>query len=246
MRSDSRQYGVTFCGQHTWSDLGLVVLDKKITFPKRDKAQIALPYSSRIIDLSSLYGLQPYAERTIELTFLIIDQETLSKDVLYNRWTKVINLFESPKGKSPLIDDIMPEYYYLAEMVNPPTWDEYRYHGKFTLKFDAYPFRIHVKPEGDDIWDTFNFESDVAQITKYEVNGSKDIELINIGTNEVQPTIVANANFVLITSTKTINISAGTTNPYLVPYPFVLPVGESKIYIQGTGTIEFQWHKELI
>lgn len=246
MKLDSRHYGVTFSGQHTWRELGLVVLDKKITFPKKDKAQITLPYSSKIVDLSSLYGLQPYAERTIELTFLIIDQETLSKDVLYSQWTRIINLFESTTGKSPLIDDIMPDYYYLAELVDAPTWDEYRYHGRFTLKFDTYPFRIHIKPEGDDVWDTFNFENDVAQITKYEINGSKDIELINIGTNEAQPTIIAEADFVLSIANKAINISTGTNNPELAAYPFVLPVGESKIHIRGTGTIEFQWYKELI
>lgn len=243
---DSRQYGITFAGKHSFRDFGLRVIDKKIDFPKKDKVTITLPYSSQLIDLSELYDETSYGERSLEVTFLVIDQEQYSKDVIYNKMTSFVNYLEQTHGKIELIDDIMPEYYYLAELVDAPKWNEDRHHGKFTAKFSAYPFRIRLNPEGSDIWDEFSFENDVAQNIRHVVNKNYDFILINVGVQAVQPVVVASSEFVLTVNGVEYAVKSGITDPIDAAYPVTLPVGENKLHVIGTGTIEFDWHKEVI
>ncbi len=244
--SEFDHYGITFNGKHTWRDFGLRVTDKSLGFPAKDKVLVTLPYSNHIVDLSNLYGQQIFGSRTLKWTFLVINQSSWPKEILYNRWTQLVNFLEQATTRVPLFDDIMPDYYYLAEVVTAPTWDEYRVYGKFTIEFAAYPFRIHDTLEGNDIWDTFNFEADIAQETKYEISKSKDIILFNIGTSSVQPTIITTSEFTLTINNDAITIPSGRINPENSAYPVTLSVGENHIHVVGDGSIEFQWHKELI
>ena len=41
----------------------------------------------------------------------------------------------------------------------------------------------------DDAWDSFNFDTDVANWTKYQVNGERTIELVNNGDITITPII---------------------------------------------------------
>lgn len=246
MTQVSDDYGITFQNQHSWQDFGLRVIGKKITFPSKNKVTIQPPYSNQLIDLSMFYNEQTFSDRTFQVTFLIIDRKRISKDILYVTWTKIINWLMTTAGRQPLIDDVMPEYYYLGEVVDAPTWEEFRVHGKFTVTWACYPFRIHRLLEGNDVWDTFNFELDVAQQVKYDVDGSRNIVLLNNGATPIQPTIVTSAPLTLSTNGTVIQLKAGITEPDARLQPLTLQVGVNSITVNGKGRIEFQWHKEVI
>lgn len=65
MTQESRPYGFEFAGHHS-SDFELVVLaEKTVTMPSKRKSQLQLPYRTGYIDLSDLYGLNAYDERTV-------------------------------------------------------------------------------------------------------------------------------------------------------------------------------------
>lgn len=246
MTQVSDYYGITFQNKHSWRDFGLRVIGKKITFPAKNKVTIQPPYSNQLIDLSAFYNEQTFNDRTFQVTFLIIDRQRVSKEVLYTAWAKIVNWLMTPTGRQPLIDDVMSEHYYLGEVVDAPTWEEFRVHGKFTVTWACYPFRISRLAEGNDIWDTFNFDFDVAQQVGYDVDGSRNIVLLNNGATPIQPTIVADAAMTITSDDLVTQIQPGTTEPDRLLQPLTLAVGVNSLAVSGTGHIEFQWHKEVI
>ena len=235
------RYGIIFDGQRS-NDFGLDVADKDVGMPTKKKIIQELPYSNHVLDLSEIYGNQQYEERTYEMTFIVRDAEDWSKDRLYTMWTKTVNWLMNPSHKVKLVDDIMSNYYYLAEVQKEPDWEEFRSYGKLKVEFTCYPFRIAELAEGNDIWDDFNFELDIAQNTDYEINGSRTITLFNVGSNSVAPQLISTANFIITMNGQQFTLGAGT---YDSP-DFMLQIGENTLTVAGTGKLSFVWHKELI
>lgn len=235
-------YGIWFNGHHS-SEFGLDVLDgKQISFPSKNKVIVGIPHSNNVYDFSSLTGKQPYGERTFSIPFQIINRDLWSKESMYVMWTKVTNWLMNTQQKTPLYDDIMKDYYYMAEVQEEPDFNELRRSGTLVVTFKCYPFRIAELAEGNDIWDTFNFELDVAQKTKFTVNGSQMITLYNLGIPNLTPAISTNANMIITKNGKTFNAPAGTSKSI----DFFLVSGENSLTITGNGTIEFKFYKELI
>ena len=145
-------------------------------------------------------------------------------------------------GKQRLYDDSMPGYYYLAEVEGGLSFDELKNYGTLTVEFTAYPFMIAELAEGNDIWDTFNFELDVAQITEFTVDGTLDIVLYNVGTPNLTPTIEASSPMTIKMGGKTFNVPEGKSESL----DFVLNPGENDLTLTGNGTIKFLFYKELI
>lgn len=240
-------YGIQFLGKHSWRDYGLRLLTKEVTMPEKVPVIVKLPYSNSIVDLSALYNHQVFNDRTFTTTFLLTAWESHTKEQLYEKWTEIVNWVMGTPGRQPLIDDIMSDYHYLGEVVTAPSWDEMRLYGKLTVEWTCYPFRIHAALEGDDIWDDFNFDTDVAQETGFDVTDTMKVTLLNTGTQPAQPTIIAGAAFtVAVAGGQTYKLEKGTITAANAAYPFTLPVGTSELTITGSGHIEFQWHKEVI
>jgi phage-related protein len=145
-------------------------------------------------------------------------------------------------GEQPLIYDDEADKYYLAKVVNKLDLENQIVSIKrFTVQFRCRPFKFGLYLEGADVWDTFNFEEDVAQEVEFDVVGSAIKNIINVG-RKVSPVINVNANM-------TIEISAITYN--LVPgdnkfYDLKLKTGDNQITITGTGHIKFLFRKELL
>jgi len=232
---NSNDYGIEFNGQRS-TEFGLeVIYPKEIGLPAKTKILQTLPYSNTVLDLSELYGGQPYGERTIKLAFNVYQFGRVNKDRLYITFTKVVNWLMAPNHKVKLKDDVMSDYYYLGEVRSAPTFAEVLRYGTLTVEFTCSPFRIHELAEGADVWDEFNFELDVAQEVNYQVNGNRTITLINSG----QPaTCTVNVTSNLSLSNFGV-LSAGTN-------AITLPAGETVLAITGNGQITFNWHKEVI
>ena len=234
-------YGIAFNG-HRSNDFGLDVQAKTVGMPAKNKITQVIPFSNTVLDISDLYGGQTYKERTIKLTFIVRDGENQSKERLYSLWTQVVNWLMAPSQKVKLKDDIMHNYYYLGEVQKEPSWDEMRAYGKLSVEFTCYPFRIDELAEGNDIWDEFNFETDIAQNTEFDIVGKRTITLFNIGATSISPELIASAPFTIEVGGQRFTLNAGTSSSP----DFMLPTGEITITVIGTGKLAFNWHKELI
>lgn len=234
-------YGIEFNG-HRSNDFGLDVQDKTVGMPAKNKITQAIPFSNTVLDISDLYGGQTYKERTMKITFIVRDGEDQSKERLYSLWTQVVNWLMEPAQKVKLKDDIMHNYYYLGEVQKEPSWDEMRAYGKLSVEFTCYPFRIDELTEGNDNWDEFNFETDIAQNTEFDIVGRRTITLFNIGATSISPELVASAPFTIEVGGQRFTLNAGTSSSP----DFMLPTGEITITVIGTGKLSLNWHKELI
>src|SRR5690625_5026438 len=236
-------YGFRYNGKHTYDDFGITVSEKDVGYPEKNKIKVAVPFSNIEYDFSEVYGDQTYTERPITFVLNVIDKHVLNDTQRVNALeTSLVNWLMNSNGKQRLYDDAMPGYYYLAEVEGGLNFDELWNHGKLTVVFTAYPFMISEHAEGNDIWDTFNFELDVAQITEFEVNGSLEVVLYNVGTPNISPSIEASSPMEVIKDNTTYNIPSGTSKSD----EFRLRSGENNLTIKGNGSIKFKFYKELI
>ncbi|MCB5934499.1 phage tail family protein [Caldibacillus thermoamylovorans] len=236
-------YGITFNGKHSYRDFGVTIAEKNIGYPEKQKIKVQVPFSNIEYDFSEIYGEQTYTPRPLSFTFNVVERHKLNDTVLINLLeTQLSNWLLGSIGKQRLYDDSMPGYYYLAEVEGGLDFDELWNHGKLTVQFTAYPFMISELPEGHDIWDEFNFELDVAQITDFEVNGTLNVVLYNVGTPNLIPGIETSAPMQIVKNSITYNVPTGKSKSD----EFRLQSGENKITITGNGTIKFLFYKELI
>ena len=236
-------YGIFFNGKHSYNDLGVTIADKDIGYPEKEKIKVKVPFSNVEYDFSSLYGDQTFTTRPLTYTFNVLDKhrnlDTVQVNIIE---TKLSNWLMGTVGKQKLYDDSVPGYYYLAEVEGGLDFNELWNYGTLTVEFTAYPFMIAELHEGNDLWDPFNFELDVAQITDFTVNGSLDVMLYNVGTPSVTPTIESSAPMDIIKDGVTYKVPVGKSKSD----DFVLSPGDNKLTIKGNGTIKFTFYKELI
>lgn len=106
--------------------------------------------------------------------------------------------------------------------------------------FTCYPFMIANKFEGDDEWDTFDFETGIAQNVNFKINGSRTINLINDSVIPVTPEITTDAPLTIQTGGNLYQVSAGVSKE--IP----LQTGTNRIDVTGQGNISFAWRREVI
>lgn len=234
--------GITFDDKHSFKDFGLTLASRHIGNPTKIKRKQRIPFSNIEYDFSGIYGGQEYETRPLTYVFNVVDMYNQSKHAFSSLKIAVLNWLMGPNVQTKLYDDAIPGYYFLAEVENGPDIEEYEFDGPLTVEFTAYPFKISELKEGHDIWDEFNFLLDYAQITEFRINGTDEITLYNPGISVLQPKIIASNAMEIIKGNTTFNVSSGESQSH----DFILHQGENKMTINGNGTIEFLFHKELI
>lgn len=161
---------------------------------------------------------------------------------MHQKKVSLTNWLMNSHGKQKLYDDRYPGYYFLAEVIDDADISIDSTNGVFSVTFNAYPFMIAELPEGNDIWDLFNFELDVSQNLAFIVEGELEVEIINAGTPQVIPTIESTADMNIQKGGANYTVKTGKSKSL----DFTLDSGVNTITITGTGTIKFEFYKELI
>lgn len=230
-------FGITYKGKHSYNDYGLTIKSKDINPPPKNKVKEKVPYMQGAYDFSNLYGDQTYNERTLNYVFNLICSSKLelnTKKIKILDW--LLNSF-----KDNLKDDTIPGFYFFAECEDVSFKEDGR-KAEITVKFVAYPFKISSNDEGNIPWDDFNFELDYMQETKFNILGSKSIEIYNLGAVKATPTIICSAAMDIIKNGITYKYNQGTTKDWR----FTLDKGKNNLTIKGTGNIEFIFRREVL
>ncbi|MGG5740469.1 phage tail protein [Bacillus cereus group sp. IBL03679] len=237
-------YGIKFNGKHSYIDMGYTMPadGREIGFPSKEKIVVKVPFSNVEYDFSEVYGSQTYTSRPLKYDFNVLKRGNWTPHALHMEKTKLINWLMNSKGRQKLYDDDIPGYYFLAEIESESSFEDDFETGTLSVTFRAYPFMIAELYEGNDIWDTFNFDLDVAQTTKFTVNGSLKVILLNVGASDVVPEIITSNQMRISKTGVSYTVPAGITKDK----GFVLKSGENPIEITGSGTISFRFYKELI
>lgn len=236
--------GITYLGKNSYNDFSITMDDddRTIGFPAKRKILVQVPFSNQEYDFSEVYGSQTYENRKLSYTFNVFDRNTRNKVRMNVIKTKLINWLMNSNGKQPLYDPFFPNYYFLAEVRSEADFQENWDTGTLSVTFEAYPFMVSELAEGNDIWDTFNFELDVAQVVNFDVDETLDITLYNVGTPDLIPKITTSSAMTIFKDGVTYNLSLGETKSE----SFVLKPGENDMTVNGTGSISFEFYKELI
>lgn len=229
--------GITYKGKHSFKDFGLTIKSKEISPPAKVKTKETVPYMHGSYDFSNLYGEQTYEERLLSYTFNLIAKNKTDmniKKIKILDW--LLNSF-----KVPLKDDAIPGFYFSAECEGA-SFKENGFMAEITASFKAYPFKISLYDEGNIPWDDFNFELDYMQDTKFYVAGNKSVTIYNLGARKIIPTVICSAPFDVTKNGTTYKFNAGTTKDWR----FLLDVGSNDLILNGIGTIEFSFRKEVL
>ena len=242
MSTSDKTYGFTFNGRHS-SEFGIRILDtKQVTLPQKRKSLIQLPYSSKQVDLSNVYGENVYDERTITFPCKIAYGREDPYE-LYSKVTQITRWLYQPIGKSLLRDDAMPNYAFMGEVQVAPTLEENYNFSKLTITFQCDAYRL--KKRFDDVWDPFSFDLDAAQETEFDVKEFENLMLINTGDREAELSVECENPVDLILNDQRYHLQSGV-NSTVINENLILPKGESLITIVGNGKVSFDWTEEVI
>ncbi|WP_435403944.1 hypothetical protein ACR64M_08225 [Lactiplantibacillus plantarum] len=221
-------------------DFGLKQLTRSIGALQEQEITESIPGVQGTVDYSMMFGQRLFQPQTITYTF----QKHIYDAVERARQETLIRNSLSRFGLSRLYDSYIPENYYFLAKCNPTITNDVQYQ-KLTvsLAFTCNPpFMFCEIAEGNDVWDTFNFDYDVSQGTSFTVKNSDVVTLINPGSAAVQPKITVTGKISVAVNGNTVNLTAGTYENTLI---YLLP-GINSLTLTGTGTISFEFYKELV
>ena len=231
--------GFTFAGKHCGRDFGVALENKVISFPSKKKVIESVPFMNGTYDFSTIgsNGEIVYEERSIKITLGLPAENKENLHIMYSR---IINwLVDS--GKDKLIFDGMIDYYYIGEVRNASSLEETMYFGNIEIEFICEPFKYGIELVGSDIWDIFNFEEDWAAATKFNINGTSEVSIMN-PCRWVRPNIWCDANMIMRLDGVDYNLVAGNNSFYGLH----LQNGENKITFTGNGNVHVQFVKESL
>lgn len=234
--------GITFNGLHSYKDLGLTIKEKEIGNPEKEKALVEVPFSNLEYDFSELYGDQNMSNRTLSYTFNVYNAKFFTKEQMARLKTRAVNHFMNINKMVELHDDDYPNWHFLAEVREAPDFSEDNARGELTIEFEAYKYMIDNEPEGTDIWDRFDFDFDMAQVTELEVDGPQELVILSNSAGAVNPSIRCDSNMTIEHEGTLYTFKAGTTKEL----EFRLTKEFNELRISGNGKLEFIWHKEMI
>lgn len=234
--------GIQFNGKHSYQDMNLTIRSIDVGDPVKEKRKKTHAFSNYEYDFSRAYGDQKYSHRQISIEFNVFNQhnQTNLKNVFHK--TQVKNWLMNTAGKVKLSYDGIPGYYFLAEVEEGFSYEDNYTDGVLTVSFHCYPFMIGELPEGNNLWKHFNFHTDVLQDVQFDVSGSKQATIINAGIPNVIPEITASSQITIKLRNQSITVPAGKSKSD----DFFFVSGENNLTIEGNGTIEFEFYKELI
>ena len=232
-------YNIVYNGKHSFNDFGLKRFNsKEHKAPSKNKIYETVPFMNGSYDFSNIYGGNTYSDRELTYSFLV---EVDNEEAMNYKKISIENWLLGTNKKTMLIDEDLKGYYYMAECINID-FENYYSFGLIDVTFTAYPFKIGEAHEGNNLWDSFNFELDVLQDTKFTVNGSSSVNIYNSSIIDIEPTIITSSNFEIILDNKKYVVESGSSKDYR----FKFKPGTNNLTLKGNGTIEFRFRKEVL
>lgn len=197
--------GLTYRGKHSLRDFGMQtkITDLPITPPKKTDYEEDIPYRDGSIDFSESGGRVFYKDKTIEVEFYLICNDTAKRNKTIEQFVTWIN-----GGKGELILDDMPFTKWIA---SPITVEDMtimlQRAGKTVVAFRCEPFNQLLYdtqgiPLGADIPLGTEIEIGWPINHIYEIaNGTNTFKLNNAGNAAVRPKLVFNGNFTSVSFT---------------------------------------------
>ena len=218
----------------------LYLIERNAPTPEEKEILKDIPFKQGVLDFSALLGSRVFKNREIEYVFMLFNTPYNQRKIVERNIKQ--KLMVHPRNK--LYDTHDANYYWLGKCKSVEVENGERFNQlKVTITFDCYPYMFGRANYFDDYWDTFSFDDDVANYTKYLVNGSLNFQLFNAGSVAVKPEIIVDSRFsVKVNDEDPIVFKAGSKQDYYLS----LRPGLNDVHVEGTGTIKFHYRKEVM
>jgi len=179
--SDGQRLGLIIDGIDIYKKWNIKVKSRNLGKPAKKKVLETVAHSSKVLDFSSLYGGTNYEER--QLSYVLNIQGTKPDRMTAQFLETEFNNFIMSKSQFKLVDEIFPDYYFLAEVRQGTDFSPLFNFGELTVTIDAYAFRIKEAKEGSPYWDDYSI-LDVYQETEFYTRRTtfKDLSIGSLGT----------------------------------------------------------------
>lgn len=186
----------------------LYLIERNAPTPDEKEILKDIPFKQGVLDFSALLGSRVFKNREIEYVFVLFNTPYERRKVVERNIKQKLMVH----SKNKLFDTHDSNYYWLGKCKSVEVENGERFNQlKVTITFDCYPYMISHTNYFDDYWDTFEFDEDVANYTKYVVNGSLEFPLFNAGSVAVKPKITVDSRFsVKVNDEKPIIFEAGS------------------------------------
>lgn len=218
----------------------LYLMERDAPTPDEKEILKDLPFRHGVLDFSMLLGDRVFKNRTLTYTFLYLD--TKEKQI-YQLETRIKQKL-MVHGRNKIYDTHDPNYYWLGKCKSVKADRDTSFNRlKVTVEFDCYPYMFSHTNYFDDYWDSFEFDDDVANYSKYIVKESLSFPLYNAGVVSVRPQIIVDSHFsVTVNDEKSIIFEPSRTGNYYIS----LRPGVNEVRVEGNGTIQFHYQREVM
>lgn len=218
----------------------LYLIERNAPTPDEKEILKDIPFKQGVLDFSALLGSRVFKNREIEYVFMLFNTPYNQRKIVERNIKQKLMVH----SRNKLFDTHDSNYYWLGKCKSVEVENGERFNQlKATITFDCYPYMISHTDYFDDYWDTFEFDEDVANYTKYVVNGSLEFPLFNAGSVAVKPKITVNNTFrVKVNDENFIEFQSGSKQDYYLS----LRPGVNKVIVEGNGTIQFHYQKEVM
>lgn len=248
--------GITFNGKHSYDDYRMLLAQREIGIPSKQKLLESVPYSNKQYDFSTIYGAQSFEQREITYTFNLFNANIAA---LEQQKINCINWLMGAHEQVRLEDDDIEEYYFLGECRHGIECTLDIGAGIYELKvtFTCYPFKIGTEAEGNQLWDSFNFLTDYFINTKFTmVDSKREIILYNASVIPICPTVICTIEGVYYSYIEIIlrGVSFSFGSREFRDEDFILEPGFNTLTVTpvvpgistGNNTLEFRWYREVL
>lgn len=234
---------ITFDGVQSYEDMKLYIKEAEIGYPDKLKERIRIPNSNIFYDYADIFG-DIYEERILEYTFILARETKQYSSQELEYWKSQIMNWLEPRTKHKLEDSVIPYYYFIGEVLSNPEWQQDSQFGYAFLKvkINCYPYKISINDMADDIWDSFEFENDVAQELEFEVDRETIKRVYNSSLTPITPKLVVNGSITVENHDEKVNLTSGTYEETEI----MLNIGFNEVKLSGNGKIKFSFHKEVL
>ncbi|MDT2830017.1 hypothetical protein P7H62_14200 [Vagococcus carniphilus] len=218
---------------------GLYLFERDAPTPSEKEITEDIPFMQGVHDFSMILGERVFENRDITYVFKKYNIHYENRKTLENKIKDEL----MSVGQNKIIDTHDPVYYWFGKAKSVKVDDDHEKNKLVvTIVFDCYPFLLKNNAYFDDVWDTFNFDYDVANWSRYKINGKRTITLINTGSTAVSPTVIASSPMTIIIDGDTYSIPAGTSSNVFIK----ISRGINKIAVSGNGEISVLFRMELM
>lgn len=220
-------------------DFDLYLVERDAPTPKEKEILQDVPFMQGSHDFSMMLGERIFDNRTISYEFVAFKKKYPERKVLENKIKDVL----MSTGYNPLFDTHDADGFWWVKCESVKVKDDAEYNKlRVQIDFTGYPYFKMKNNYFDDVWDTFNFDYDVACFSRYLITKRQVIDFINIGSTSISPIIHTTNAVDIVVNDELFQLKSGINENYFMK----LKRGKNQIIVNKPTELTIYGRMEIM